>query len=385
MRPFDDGPRRAAELEAYHALWNLWRSSQRTLTDVRNWESACRMLETHYTVNKARQDPEICEMRIRYLEIAEPLPRLADFVQPPAYDRLPDAQRQLAEARYQYQLARRRHPVREQQRLKELETTRALHTAVKAAEARARVEEIARQREWQLSRWPKGVVLETEIYNLDGVAAQVDRQNVKIESQVAALTDLLRAGLRHLPDASASARTDSDRTGAPAELAAHVESVLTAMSLPRGIAPKPAVEYLPAAREVVVEYELPTVDVVPKAKAYRYVKTRETVVETARPAGQVKALYASTIAQLTLLSLATVFELDGEHQFEVVIFNGVVDTLDPSSGQPIRPCLISVRVDADAFAGIDLADVDPFVCLKRLSAVMSPNPTEFVAVPPLAE
>ena len=39
----------------------------------------------------------------------------------------------------------------------------------------------------------------------------------------------------------------------------------------------------------------------------------------------------------------------------------------------------------DAFAGIDLADVDPFVCLKRLSAVMSPNPTEFVAVPPLAE
>ncbi|HEV7583298.1 MAG TPA: hypothetical protein VGO77_23375 [Mycobacterium sp.] len=385
MRPFDDGPRRAAELEAYHALWNLWRSSQPTLTSVQNWESACRMLETYYTVNKARQDPEICEMRIRYLEIAEPPPRLADFVQPPAYDRLPDAQRQLAHARYQYQLARRRHPVREQQRLKELETTRALHTALKAAEARARVEEVARQREWQLSRWPKGVVLESEIYNLDGVAAQVDRQNAKIESQVVALTDLLRAGLRHLPDVSMSAPTGGDRAGAPAELAAHVESVLTAMALPRGIAPKPAVEYLPAARELVVEYVLPTVDVVPKAKAYRYVKTRETVVETARPAGQVKALYASTIAQLTLLSLATVFELDGERQFDVVIFNGAVDTLDPSSGQPTRPCLISVRVNADAFAGIDLVDVDPSVCLKRLSAVVSPNPTEFVPVRPLAE
>jgi restriction system protein len=385
MRPFDDGPRRAAELEAYHALWNLWRSSQPTLTSVQNWESACRMLETYYTVNKARQDPEICEMRIRYLEIAEPPPRLADFVQPPAYDRLPDAQRQLAHARYQYQLARRRHPVREQQRLKELETTRALHTALKAAEARARVEEVARQREWQLSRWPKDVVLESEIYNLDGVAAQVEGQNAKIESQVVALTDLLRAGLRHLPDVSMSTPTDGDRAGAPAELAAHVESVLTAMPLPCGITPKPAVEYLPAARELVVEYVLPTVDVVPKAKAYRYVKTRETVVETARPAGQVKALYASTIAQLTLLSLATVFELDGERQFDVVIFNGAVDTLDPSSGQPIRPCLISVRVNADAFAGIDLVDVDPSVCLKRLSAVVSPNPTEFVPVRPLAE
>ncbi len=384
MRPFDDGPRRAAELEAYHALWNLWCSSQRRLTDVQNWQSACRMLETYYTVQKARQDPEICEMRIRYLEIAEPLPRLGDFVQHPAYDRLLDAQRQLAEARYQYQLARRRHPVREQQRLKELETTRALHTAVKAAEARARVAEIARQREWQLGRWPKDVVLDGDIYHLDGVAAQVERQNAKIESQVVALTELLRAGLRHLPDASVSAASD-DRAGAPTELAARVESVLTAMPLPRGIALNPAVEYFPAARQLVVEYELPTVDVVPKAKAYRYVKTREKVVETARPAGQVKALYASTIAQLTLLSLATVFELDGEHQFEVVIFNGVVDTQDPSSGQPIRPCLISLRVDAATFAGINLEDVDPSVCLKRLSAMVSPNPTEFVAVPPLAE
>jgi restriction system protein len=385
MRPFDDSPKRAAELEAYHALWNLWRSSQRMLTSVQNWESACRMLETYYTVKKARQDPEICEMRIRYLEIAEPQPQLADFVQPPAYDRLPDAQRQLAHARYQYQLARRRHPVREQQRLKELETTRALRTAVKAAEARARVAEIARRREWQLSRWPKDVVLESEIYNLDGVAAQVDRQNAKIEAQVVALTDLLRAGLRHLPDVSASALIDGDRADTPAELAARAESVLTAMPLPRGISPKPAVEYVPAARQLVVEYELPTVDVVPRAKAYRYVKTRETVVETARPAGQVKALYASTIAQLTLLALATVFELDGEHQFEVVIFKGVVDTLDPNTGQPIRPCLISVRVNAETFAGIYLADVDPSVCLKRLSAVVSPNPTQFVPVRPLAE
>lgn len=115
---------------------------------------------------------------------------------------------------------------------------------------------------------------------------------------------------------------------------------------------------------MAVEYELPTADVVPTAKAYRYVKSRETVVETARPAGQVKALYASTIAQLTLLTMATVFALDGERRFEMVIFNGVVETTDPGTGQRIRPCLISARVDADTFAGIELDDVDPSVCLK---------------------
>jgi restriction system protein len=376
MGSLDDGQRRAAELEAYHALWNLWRSSPRPPPSVENWESACRMLGDYYTVGKARHDAEVCEMRIRYLEIAEPLPRLSDFVQPPAYDRLPDAERQLAQARHRYQVARRQHPVREQQRLRELETTKALYAAVQAAEARARAAELARRREWQLSRWPKDVVLDSEIYNVDGVAAQVERQNAKIESQVAALTDLLRAGLRRLRDLSESA---------PAEPAAHVQSALTALPLPCGISPKPVVDYSPTARQLAVEYELPTVNVVPKAKAYRYVKSRDTVVETARPVGQVKALYASTIAQLTLLSLATVFALDSENRFGVVIFNGVVATTEPSTGQPIRPCLISLRVDAATFAGINLEDVDPSVCLKRLSAMVSPNPTEFVPVPPRAQ
>ncbi|CQD13755.1 hypothetical protein BN1232_02782 [Mycobacterium lentiflavum] len=374
MGPFDDGQRRAAELEAYQALWNLWRCARRT--DIENWESACQMLENYYTVGKARDNAEVCEMRIHYLEIAEPLPRLADFVQPPPYDRVPDAERLLGQARYQYQLARRRHPVREQQRLKELETTKALYAAVRAAEARAKAAELARRREWQQSCWPKGVVLERDVYDLDGVAAQVDRQNAKIESQVAALTELLQTGLRQLPDAP---------TPAPAELAAHVESALGAMSLPPGITPKPVVEFAPATGELVVEYELPTVVVVPAAKAYRYVKSRDTVVETARPVGQVKALYASTIAQLALLALATVFALDSEHRFGVVIFSGVVETTDPNTDKPVRPCLISARVDADTFAGIDLHDVDPSVCLKRLSALVSPNPAELVPVSPLGD
>jgi hypothetical protein len=298
---------------------------------------------------------------------------------------VPDAPRQLALAAHQYRFARQRRPVREHQRLKELETTKALYEAVKAGEATARAAEIARRREWQRSRWPKDVVLESEIYNLDSVAAQVELQNAKIESQVGALADLLRDGLQNRPDASGSDLTASYRAGDPAGIAAHVESVLTAMPLPCCIAPKAMAAYSPDSRRLVIEYELPVVDVVPKAKSYRYVKSRETVVERTRPASQVKALYASTIAQLTLLSLAAIVKLDTERHIDVVIFNGVVDTRDPRSGQPVRPCLIAVRVTRDAFAEINFEDVDPLVCLQRLSAVMSRNPTQCVPVRPLTE
>ena len=382
MGPLDGGRRRAAELEAYQALWDLWRTSQRTLMDASNWESACSMLQTYYTVGHARQDSEVCAMRIRYLEISEPRPQLADFVHAPPYDRLADAPHWLAQARYQFKLARLRHPERERQRLNELETTRALYKTVKAAEARA---ELARRREWQKSRWPKSVVLERDIYNLDGLAAQVNLQNARIASQVAALTDLLRNGLQNMPAVSESEPPAGYRGGDPAGIAAHVESALTAMPLPRRINPRAAVAYSPESRRLVVEYELPTVDVVPNAESYRYVESREVVVETARPPSQVKALYTSAIAQLTLLSVAAIFEIDTERHIDVVAFNGVVETLDPHSGQPIRPCLITVRVTRDTFAEINLEDADEPACLMRLSATMSQNPAEFVPVRPSLE
>lgn len=374
MGRFDSSQQRAAELEAYQALWNLWHASRRAAVDASNWESACEMLQTYYTVAQARQDSEVCAMRIRYLQISEPLPRLVNFVHAPP-PRVPDAPRQLAQASYEFRLARQRHPERERQRLKELETTRVLYQAVKSAETRAEAAEIARRREWQQSKWPKGVVLETEIYNLDSIEAQVQLQNARIESQIQALTSLLRDGLQNPPDV-----WEPD----PAGIAAHAESALAAMPLPPCITPKANAAYSPDARQLVVAYDLPTVDVVPKAKSYRYVKSRESVVETARPAPQVKALYASVIAQLTLLAVAAIMECDSARHIDAVIFNGVVDAVEPRSGQPIRPCLIAVRVTRDAYAEIDLREVDPSACLKRLSATVSGNPTEIVSVRPLA-
>jgi restriction system protein len=48
--------------------------------------------------------------------------------------------------------------------------------------------------------------------------------------------------------------------------------------------------YVPESRQAIVEYELPTAEVVPTVKAYRYVKASGTIAESARPQSQIKAL-----------------------------------------------------------------------------------------------
>jgi restriction system protein len=143
--------------------------------------------------------------------------------------------------------------------------------------------------------------------------------------------------------------------------------------------------YLPESRQAIVEYELPTAEVVPTIKAYRYVKASGTIVESARPQSQIKALYALTVAQIAIRTLYELFRSDQGRHIDTVVFNGVVDTYDPGSGRRIRPCLVTVRITRESFSELDLSRIEPLACLKYLSAGVSKSPTELLPVRPVLE
>ena len=231
-----------------------------------------------------------------------------------------------------------------------------------------------------------GVRLDQDTFEIADIEMQVGGQNDRIEASENLLGGLLEIGLvEPLPEVSARVVSDYE-AGDSAAVAAYIEAVLADLILLREQQPQQVkVAYVPESRQVVVEYELPPVEVVPRVKSYRYVKKTDKVKETARPASQIKALYAEFIAQLTLLCLAKIFEADTARHVDVAVFNGVVDTRDPRSGRPIRPCLITVRVTRHTFEELDLNHVDPAACLKHLSAGVSTSPTELVPVRPVLE
>jgi restriction system protein len=143
--------------------------------------------------------------------------------------------------------------------------------------------------------------------------------------------------------------------------------------------------YVPESRQAVVEYDLPTVDVVPAVKAYRYVRQSDSVAESARPQAQIKALYASVVAQLAIRTVRALLTSDKGGHIDTVVFNGHVDTTDPGSGKRIHPCLVTVRTTRETFNQLDLTHVEPLACLKHLSAGVSKSPAELVPVRPVLE
>ena len=171
----------------------------------------------------------------------------------------------------------------------------------------------------------------------------------------------------------------------PEAVAQFLTLVLDASVYPEGFAHRTRALYRPEPREVVVEYELPPQSVVPVERDYKYVQTRDEIDTVARPVKEIKDRYARLIATVALRTIHEAFAADQASLVGVVTFNGHVSTKDRATGQPVRPCLISVSAPQDLFATFVLADLDPVACLHKLNALVSLHPYDLEAVRPVVD
>jgi restriction system protein len=132
------------------------------------------------------------------------------------------------------------------------------------------------------------------------------------------------------------------RAAEPEAVAQFLTLVLDASAYPEGFAHRTRALYRPEPREAVVEYELPPQSVIPVERDYKYVQTRDEIDTVARPVKEIKERYARLIAMVALRTIHEVFAADQAGLVGVVTFNGHVSTRDPATGQPVRPCLLSV-------------------------------------------
>lgn len=143
--------------------------------------------------------------------------------------------------------------------------------------------------------------------------------------------------------------------------------------------------YAPDSKELVIEYKLPGVDVIPTVSEFKYIKTKDTIQEKPRRPVEIKEIYQDLVSSICLRTIQEVFAADQNETLDVVTFNGYVDTIDPATGKDIRPHLISVRVTKERFQELDLTRVDKRACLRNLGAKVSSRPEEMQAVRPVVE
>lgn len=219
--------------------------------------------------------------------------------------------------------------------------------AAQAAEAQRQQQLASYQREHQ--RWA------------DAQLAEVRRHNAGIVQ----LTDGVR---RHEPDS----------------VVEYFSAALYASAAwPEGFPRQVTAAYDAAARQLVLDWELPAYSIVPDVKSVRYVAGTDQDKETARPVGRRRALYREALAQCMLLVLHELFAADEAGALESVTLNGFVDGHDPTTGRPGRIHLATVMTSASTFRGLHLAQVDAGSCLAdALRGQLSARPDQLAPVRP---
>lgn len=173
--------------------------------------------------------------------------------------------------------------------------------------------------------------------------------------------------------------------GDPSAVVAYTSMVLERSDYPDGFPQEFRLAYVVDSKQLVIEYELPTVEVVPPILEHRYVKAKDEISEKPRKAAEIRELYQDIVAAVALRSIHEAIEADQGSHFDIVCFNGFVQTIDPATGRDIRPHLVSVRTTRDKFLEIDLSRVDKRICLRNLGAQVSPHASEAQPVKPVVE
>ncbi|MFI1280907.1 hypothetical protein ACH4U5_09095 [Streptomyces sp. NPDC020858] len=103
-----------------------------------------------------------------------------------------------------------------------------------------------------------------------------------------------------------------------------IDQVLAASLYPHGFPKAHQVSYQADTGELLVKIDLPLEDVVPAARAYRYVKTRDEITPVPRPEKERHELYASVLAQTALRTVRELFAADTAGVVRSVALNGHV-------------------------------------------------------------
>jgi restriction system protein len=145
--------------------------------------------------------------------------------------------------------------------------------------------------------------------------------------------------------------------------------------------------YVPDSKLLVIEWQLPTTDVVPKEKEFRYNKATDAIeVSKLRTVEELDETYDELVAQIALRAVNTALAADPDQLLDTVVFNGIALPLNPAEGSGFQSgvCVFSMRAGRRTFAKLKLTDIEPLDRVRKLFAArISDRPDELQAVEPI--
>jgi len=157
----------------------------------------------------------------------------------------------------------------------------------------------------------------------------------------------------------------------PEAITDYCDMVLSNSEYPDCFPQELELEYNPQTKILIVDYAMPAIECIPKIREVKYVQSRDVFSEVFLNDATVNKLYDDLLYQITLRSIHELFEADVIEALDAIVFNGWVRSIDTSTGKEVNACILSVQAGRKEFLEINLAQIDPKACFKKLKGIGS--------------
>lgn len=146
-----------------------------------------------------------------------------------------------------------------------------------------------------------------------------------------------------------------------------------------------SIDFVEDTRTLVIDYCLPDMPALPTLKEVKYIAARDEFQEVHVSEAWLNRAYDSALYQISLRSLYELFEADAANAIDCIVFNGWVNSIDKATGKEANACILSVQAMKSEFMDINLAQVEPKACFKKLKGVSASKLTALQPVRPILQ
>jgi restriction system protein len=171
----------------------------------------------------------------------------------------------------------------------------------------------------------------------------------------------------------------------PEVIAPYCRTVLASSDYPDCIPREGEVEFTAETGVLVVDLRLPAPAELPTLTEVKYVLSTDSFTEKHLSEPQQAKLYDEVLYQITLRTLHELFRNDPACMISIAGINGIVTSIDRSTGKEVTACILSVQAPRAAFDEINLAKVDPKACFRQLKGVGSSKLHSITPVAPILQ
>jgi len=95
--------------------------------------------------------------------------------------------------------------------------------------------------------------------------------------------------------------------------------------------------------------------------------------------------YDSVLYQIALRTMYELFQSDEAQALDAVVFNGWVNSIDKATGKEVNSCVLTIQAGKSEFLEINLGQVDPKACFKKLKGISAAKLTALSPVRPILQ